>query len=978
MSYIKNGREFDGEGLGATTDDLTDLVDSGSAAASTLSASAQAALIEAKLAIKKQQAAASKAIDKLKDVSSVGPILAEALRGSTSPQAVADRAKTLAASLSTNATAYGTDVAAAITALGKNKAEDLFRLGYSQLRSRFDAVEDYLTTQPTLKAMVGTVRSTDEWITKVEKYSNTKLNKGTIDASGVADGLGLAAEGLKLAKQIAVRFGAGSKEANAIQQVIDWVGIGATCVTAVAAGAAVGGWGAIGGAVACGIAVLAKALSYGGSTKVIEQPAFFSPGAATQNASGAYDPGQWAMIAADAQRLAMVLRTHYGIASYKQLLATLEVNSGYFRNTVSRTPLEMVSASTTYVELSTAKQLVAPNIYPAKSDSSSYLPAWTGTALVLALGHTGAKTSKDIYGAGSYSDQNEITSKSYPALNYARTLSNLGLWAISTYEGSVSDGALANVVARVFTGDLPPEAIEQGAALARKLGSALLTASGYYKATSMTVWKAGIAELSRETVNVGYYPLEACMKASELLNFFAAITLSEVETAWEDIYNFLQSGSPVRLYSGDGMGRGTDPTLSSVHGGSDYWQTIGAWQGKTVKDLATPLKGYGVDAARQVAYIRILAALSYMHMIYHWGWRDKADKDPSGRVDPIAKLPSATTSKAGWLRDPVNPRSTVVNNVWVSPSATALWSQAKAREKTVKTILLAASQAAAADRNIITVLLKQKLPAELANALVTKNPRVAAGIVTAAGYAKKFAKDCRAASSKTKAGTSFVGVPGATKLDKLVCCPSLYYNGNLAMCDDGKGGMTICQGACTSKDSYISATVQRELTDAALASGRINVLSSGKYTITKAAAKDVTISTTAPVITTAGMVRGLTAAGLTKTALTGFGATETAAEAAAAAAAATKAAAEAAAATVTELGKGYYGSVATAPMATLRLRTIAEYEKATRSRHTDSKTAVDTAKKAIAAADAATVGKTVVVVAGVAVGALLLSKLLKG
>ena len=84
-------------------------------------------------------------------------------------------------------------------------------------------------------------------------------------------------------------------------------------------------------------------------------------------------------------------------------------------------------------------------------------------------------------------------------------------------------------------------------------------------------------------------------------------------------------------------------------------------------------------------------------------------------------------------------------------------------------------------------------------------------------------------------------------------------------------------------------------------------------------------------------------------------------------------------AVLTKISAGTSGFGASETTSTLRFRTIDEYLK-TESQNTASAAASAKVGKtiAVAAADAATVGKTVVVVAGVAVGALLLSKLLKG
>jgi len=100
-------------------------------------------------------------------------------------------------------------------------------------------------------------------------------------------------------------------------------------------------------------------------------------------------------------------------------------------------------------------------------------------------------------------------------------------------------------------------------------------------------------------------------------------------------------------------------------------------------------------AIREVGLIRLMAAASYLQMMYKWGTKPGYSKGE----DMIANLDNVGGSTPGYiLRMPINPRSKIVNNKMITPSVAQLKGQLIARSARMTQLQAHAKAQAEADK----------------------------------------------------------------------------------------------------------------------------------------------------------------------------------------------------------------------------------------------------------------------------------------
>lgn len=236
----------------------------------------------------------------LEVIAGQSPVFAAALAGAKNPGKILRQAENLSMRLT-----------------GSDADKEAYRLYYMYGRSGLDMLDSYAGANPSVHGIVQSLKVGTEF--SLESYPKLKtwadkIAEGNVDHSTVADGFDLSSRAVVAARKIANAFGQG-EAAGVIQEVADYLSIAGGCVAMVGAGAAAGGWGAVGGAVGCGVSILVKVFDkiFGGDP----------PPDPYRHMFAAFQPGQsqdWVeVIAKDAQRLAAILKYHYKISSYEVL-----------------------------------------------------------------------------------------------------------------------------------------------------------------------------------------------------------------------------------------------------------------------------------------------------------------------------------------------------------------------------------------------------------------------------------------------------------------------------------------------------------------------------------------------------------------------------------------------------------------------------------------------------------------------------------
>lgn len=228
--------------------------------------------------------------DELNGIATLNPILAAALAGVKHPNVILNRATQLGNLFSGNVI-----------------EQDAFKLFYSYGRAGMDMLESYASI-PGMAAMVDAAKRGIDAYPNIIEWSNRTQKRG-IDASTVVDSVNLVSTAMTSAVSIASAFD--SNLSATMNKVVNYLQLAGTCVSSIAAGAAGGPWGVAAGAVICGLSILAKVF---GGAKDPPDPYAYLHGTFVPT------PHQQPIIAKDAQRLATLLRYHYGVPSFEVIV----------------------------------------------------------------------------------------------------------------------------------------------------------------------------------------------------------------------------------------------------------------------------------------------------------------------------------------------------------------------------------------------------------------------------------------------------------------------------------------------------------------------------------------------------------------------------------------------------------------------------------------------------------------------------------
>ncbi|MBU2515912.1 hypothetical protein KJ966_31720 [bacterium] len=561
---------------------------------------------------------------------SFGPVLAEALDGASNPTQIAAKAKALADGFA-----------------GQDWQKNAYQFFYSQTRAGMQVVDGYLSAYPPALA-AKLAAETGMTLYEEGKSIYQKFETSGLDACGVADCANLIKRGVAGVRAVARLVGV--QPGSATEQVMEWGSVAAGCGASIATGVATGTViGAAAGALTCAVSVLGQLFNL---LKKPDPP----PSPAKDMLFAVFKPKdkQRGLVAADAVRLASLLKYRYGMASYDALMANWWAARRHYPMTGFRLLPENAPGST------------EPSAAFTTGDVIDVVSSWAG-------------------------------GKVYP---------------LSLLPGSLFDhwGDACSV-------------------------SDLVTA------------------LNQSWTKMPYADMASCRRYVELINFFAAVTLRELDTdpagylaPWRDCL-------PVTSWAVGEGGEGPDSRIRTSRYSAMKWTRMGSWGGRHLTaDLIPAVASRNPSAILELAGLRLQAALSYMQMLRVWG-------EPAagglaalrGGKDIIADLPSySSLGPAAALRLPLDPRSPTGG----SPVAVqALYTQAVNLQKSYDAIAGVAWQQAVKDHG-----LQVQAAGALQKAYFMQKVGAGGGIESPGALKAKI-------QALEKAGTVFTHTPTTTPTD---------------------------------------------------------------------------------------------------------------------------------------------------------------------------------------------------------------------
>ena len=613
-------------------------------------------------------------VKQLSDVNKLGPVLAEALQNTLSPQSIADRAKQLGDLFSKD-----------------NLQKNAYKLFYSGTKASLEMVDQYLSASP-IGALVGEgLKFAATTGDQAFSLSQGKSLTGKVDGSGALDCFALAKNvvlGLgRLATSIAHVAGA-NEAAKTAGIVMDFVGTAASCAMGAAtAGPASGPYAPIGAAVGCVVGVLTTVLKtvFSGAgvtpTPGPEIPmATFSPQAAENG------PSQASVISSDASRLAALLRYHYGVRRYHDIVPDGEPGR----------PGGLV---------------LTDGGYPPKGAAQNGVPGYSGYDLLRLAQKLAA------YQPLPTTDSSWVR--------------NSMLWGMPIPCSVARLGDNPHAGKMLCEGDIPQDVIGAGADFASKLTMDALEQTGWTYTgleKDLPIIGAGLAlrGMPGPQANWGCVDYPATKVAGlnqggntrvfrpwlilqELVNFFAAVTISELDDldGRIQVRSWFDGPLPIRFWAVEAPYYVSDPWEHPKKYSIDRWTNflVCGWDPALYgyRTLQQNVDSRNTCAILEFARLRLLCALSYMHMIYFWG--ATVTDDPNGKliqtVDMVAQLPALNFgdwTNASSLRLPVNPRySYAPDGSVVMPQLNQLVQTVKNREVQFKAAQAKAAADAGAD-----------------------------------------------------------------------------------------------------------------------------------------------------------------------------------------------------------------------------------------------------------------------------------------
>lgn len=231
-----------------------------------------------------------------------GPVLGEALVGVRNPQAIFAKAQQLAANFS------------------KDPIEQAsYKLFYNYGSAGMDMLSSYLQIEPQFATVIDAAKKGFSLYPDIEKWVARTESQG-IDTAGIMDLDNIIGRAGAAAQVLAAAFS--SDAGKVLGQITSSLQVAVGCAGSVMAGSAAGPWGTAAGAVMCGISMLSHVFStISGNTQPKGLAVVFVP-----------QQEHAAVIAQDAQRLAVLLRYYYNVPSYAALLGAVANAGGKVRN----------------------------------------------------------------------------------------------------------------------------------------------------------------------------------------------------------------------------------------------------------------------------------------------------------------------------------------------------------------------------------------------------------------------------------------------------------------------------------------------------------------------------------------------------------------------------------------------------------------------------------------------------------------------
>ena len=465
-----------------------------------------------------------------------------------------------------------------------------------------------------------TTRSVDDLVTKFRKtkagqvvFSSgqavTNLGKaikqiksGKMDASGIAN---VAQNGFAMFENIAAIVSMGNTKAAA--EISKWAKVGVNCSAGIVAA---GPWGGL----TCGLQVLSNFLDYvfGGEHKEDWKTprTIFVP-----------DRLSVPLIAADASRLASVLKYYYGVESYQQLYQRLLGHEEFLW-------LYGSESAGGYPDV-------------PKMDAEGRVVAQDDTSLP---GHN-LRTILQILSLGMGASA---------ALNNVRD----GLAAVAGWRHGSFDPPGRGLYRRYeWDQDINHHAIGTAAYWGR-----MASAASQDLRVNAVVMASGDTEgWNRQSLGGGRATFDArsFIIVDELINFFGAVTRREVTTegvqgarSIADRYGFGSHTPTKHLYVSLQDRRGESENVGTSYS-KRCWTNL---QRSTGHNCSLQSKVGAADnaALRDFGTVRLMAAFSFLHQSYLWSSRYA---DRRWKLDPIRIIAKPTGTAIDELLTPVDPRT---------------------------------------------------------------------------------------------------------------------------------------------------------------------------------------------------------------------------------------------------------------------------------------------------------------------------------
>jgi hypothetical protein len=582
----------------------------------------------------------------------------------------------------------------------------------------------------------------------------------------------------------------GGAAANVLGEVAEWSGVAAGCGSSIIAGSAAPGWGTAAGAMACIGMVFGKLFGYFGKSQPPPVPSAGTPMALFTPAKE-----QLGTIAGDAERLAALLRYFYGVPSYESIFG---------RITKFNTPMDYENY---------------PPAPPPSEAAQNSPPGYDPITVLYALR---IKNRAPYCGKLIGTDKLEPTARRC-ASNRLRYLFHLGLkdklFDYQSPQGVArKTSGKHNVAFRwdlpIWYGDINQYYIKKLADMARGRGNMIYDDAvakekevAYYSKGSPN-YLSSIQKASGNFSNV-WAELEPVLYFDELLNFFSAVTLYDIDKNRGIIEDYLNYRLPIALWSVSKEFLSQEKKDIRTRSQQRYRPLC--WTASSRCDLPAcraellgpKILSKDMCAIREFAMIRLLAAFSYLQMTYMWGRGDSFEK-----IDMIKELPDIR-NPGGELEVPVSPKSQLVRRrivfeteVWDTPSITKIYNEIKLKNSEYERIReMAIKQAEADQQGYKSVALDQetlrtlRLPPS-----VIADPRLLMVDPSMIKVAGEFERQCEAGSF-VKNGVTYKGIVGVTRHGKNICCPSLSQKDNATIC----AGLPVgrrCQQDCLNPGNY--------------------------------------------------------------------------------------------------------------------------------------------------------------------------------